>query len=819
MSFYFANLTLYHLSFSDGARVYIRIRIRIRIGVCIRIMNDAEVFCCICSMALTLFPPLQREAHTNQCIDSGGVALAEAAAAVGPPCPVCDADLGPLSENAREEHVNRCADGTILNVVREVAGRRRERERDEGEGGGGRRGRRRKQEVEGPKLCPDVETMLVYVGLERYGKKFAEEELDLEAMRLLGDDGWAELKIPKAAERRIRDAISGAGALGAANEGTGDGGGAKGEEGGKITETVVYPQTQQFGTSGLGVAMARREGHLLKGRAGRFLDDSDDDADDDEKPEKRGGEASGGASVDAIKESWEVVAVGDGRGGEVGALDSMDTPDDAEVGNQVSRESGEVSRAQSAAARGFTQLESLLDDFGDEETQKLAAGSERNRICTGNASDSYNYAAGHSAKLTPARAVSDSRSPGTKSCRIELLDSVAKAHCSEPSHSSPTHPEVHTLTVTPEVIEISPDAGEDAGAITFRQPRAMSPVACVGLRPPSGGDEHSGSDSDVLNLAEDESEDDKCYSNHGGSPAKRLSPLAVPERPLSPRHSPRPSSSCSEGRSVPFPVGQSEEGVICPYSKVADVKMWLESRRKREIERHTIALREIVAEYNRAYRAASDSGNMSPSAVVRNALGKRSSTLGNRSSDGELCHGSRSDSSDDSFLDLTQLLEGSDEEAEQEGAERDIVVGRVVAAAVPEAENSSPKKKRKRGKGNVAFKTKKTKAFASSDSDLAEAIDGSPAKPKKPKKPRAPAASDDDLAAAIRGSPELHDQLLAMEPVPVDNVLNAVKQAGFRISLANLVNFLSLQGVSYKVPPKPVTKASRKYLAELNSQQ
>lgn len=801
--FYFATLSL-----GDGARV------RIRIRVCIRIMNDAEVFCCICSMALTLFPPLQREAHTNQCIDSGGVALAEAVAAVGPPCPVCDVDLGPLSENSREEHANRCADGTVLNVVREVAGGRRARERDEGEGGGGRRGRRgrRRQEIEGPKLCPDVETMLVYVGLERYGKKFAEEELDLEAMRLLGDDGWAEFKIPKAAERRIRDAISGAGALGAAEKRMCDGGGGEEEEGGEGTETVVYPQTQQFGTSGLGVAMARREGHLLKGRAGRFLDDSDDDDDDDEEPENRGRGDSGGASVDADKESREVAAVGDGRGGEGGALDSVDTPDDAEVGNRVSRESGEMSSARRAAARGFTQLESLLDDFGDDETQKFATGCERNGISIGNAAGSCNYTVGDSAEATPARAVSDSESPGTKSFPIELLDSVAKAHCSEPSHSSPTHPEVHTLTATPEVIEISPDAGEDADAIASRQPRAVSPVACVGLRRPSGG-EHYGSDSDVLNLAQEESEDDKCNSNDGGSPAKRLSPLAVAERSLSPLPSPRPSSSSPKGRSVPFSVGQSEEGVTCPYSKVVDVKIWLESRRKREIERHTIALREIDAEYDRAYRAASDSGNSSPSAVVRKALGKRSS-------DGELCHGNRSDSSDDSFLDLTQHVEGSDEEAEQEGVEGDIGGGGAVAAAVSEAEKSSPKKKRKRGKGKVARKTKKTKAFSSSDTDLlAGANDGSPAKPKKPGKPRAPAASDNDLAAAIRGSPQLHDQLLAMEPVPVDDVLNVVKQAGFRISLANLVNFLSLQGVSYKVPPKPVTKASRKYLADLNSQQ
>lgn len=54
---------------------------------------------------------------------------------------------------------------------------------------------------------PRVATLLQLLGLQRYAQKFAEEEIDLVALRLLDDDDFTQLRIPDAARRRIAEAM------------------------------------------------------------------------------------------------------------------------------------------------------------------------------------------------------------------------------------------------------------------------------------------------------------------------------------------------------------------------------------------------------------------------------------------------------------------------------------------------------------------------------------------------------------------------------------------------------------------------------------
>lgn len=53
-----------------------------------------------------------------------------------------------------------------------------------------------------------VAQFLKQLGLERYASKFADEEIDFEALRLLHDSDFAKLRVPDAARRRIADALT-----------------------------------------------------------------------------------------------------------------------------------------------------------------------------------------------------------------------------------------------------------------------------------------------------------------------------------------------------------------------------------------------------------------------------------------------------------------------------------------------------------------------------------------------------------------------------------------------------------------------------------
>lgn len=221
-------------------------------------------------MPLALFTPREAEAHVNACLDSQQAPTSRShpvsdsrprsrpssrsarddtnsATASDRPhdhdvstsiplCGVCGRDLSRLTETARAEHANRCADSVLPLPPRRARGTGQQqqeeqpassrlsrrnnsnsrRRRDQGGGTATATTAARdcnttnsngEPEEEEPKGDPRVEHLLSMLGLQRYVKRFVVEEIDLVALRLLNDDDLAALSIPEAARRRIADAM------------------------------------------------------------------------------------------------------------------------------------------------------------------------------------------------------------------------------------------------------------------------------------------------------------------------------------------------------------------------------------------------------------------------------------------------------------------------------------------------------------------------------------------------------------------------------------------------------------------------------------
>lgn len=176
--------------------------------------------CPCCEAPLALFSPRDALAHVNACLDRQQSNDETASTpctdkpAETPQCGICNRDLGRLTEAARIEHANRCADSVLpLPPQRTVARRRRAAPNSNStsipttSATATISSRNSAPSRDEPSSDPRVDHLLTMLGLQRYTKKFATEEIDLVALRLLSDDDLAALSIPEAARRRIAEAM------------------------------------------------------------------------------------------------------------------------------------------------------------------------------------------------------------------------------------------------------------------------------------------------------------------------------------------------------------------------------------------------------------------------------------------------------------------------------------------------------------------------------------------------------------------------------------------------------------------------------------
>jgi len=154
-------------------------------------MGDVKE-CPSCSTPLGLFTPREANQHINECLDNALSAANEnenqnqhANANVNKPpedasikCVLCNKCLQALTPAARQDHVNRCLD-TAAETQRKIS---RTIPRQQ----------KRQRHCLVPTrpsvpLDPPLKTFLEALGLGRYAERFAKEEIDLDALRLLSD--------------------------------------------------------------------------------------------------------------------------------------------------------------------------------------------------------------------------------------------------------------------------------------------------------------------------------------------------------------------------------------------------------------------------------------------------------------------------------------------------------------------------------------------------------------------------------------------------------------------------------------------------------
>lgn len=830
--------------------------------------------------------PSAREAHVNDCLDAQGCPLDASPEETEVNCSVCDRNLVSLSANAREVHVNRCLDKTLPSTTNSRR-HRREAPMNASTRLASRSARTAAKKSTGPALCAKMKTLLEMVGLERYEKRFAAQEVDIVALQLLEDGDWAELGLPEGARRRITDAarhaklmemrataitndapseaIENAHVFDIAN----DDGDDDVDDDNDVSAPNAMPATQHFRTSNLGSTMARRKGHLLAGMAGRLHCDDDDET-EEEKEEEEGLKAE---SDHSDKEALEI-----STGIQVEATKGRVVPKtlNSHSGANTDQTKKKVA-PRLRASRGYTQLESFLDevDANEGEGDDTAAEGLPVEVSEAPAAPciqgcSANKGSGHLAMASAQRGTSSAfvvnslkdggggfgrvGVPATSPAVIDIIEISPEAAAPAlsppenrvsplpqpdlelPSDTLPTdgvvnfshqpatgfRSEEYAGVPQSEVVERarrvsvvrdarSPGAKSKGQflALDTTQREGDEAVVCSvggsslrqdddeGLWCQDGALSEHSDDSGVLDLAGSD--------NHFVSPSKPHD--SAPTHPVlrstcdgrSGRDSRDPAvldlAGCDRSPVAPdrvVPFGDANVGPRsseqCPYDTEAEVNQWFNERRNDEIRRHRGILERLEAERQRACESAIDyRGEKSSSPGL---LGKRKGAAGSAfasargtadaADDRELSAGE----SDDSVLDLTQR--GGEVSEGDENTARDGNVADVTARVGAASAAAAPKRKSKKNK----------KASA----------------------PRPPPARDEELVSVIRGNHELHDKILVVEPVALDAVMAAVKQAGFRVSVANLAAFLDRQGVNYKVGAKEQTDGQREYMKQLNSQ-
>ncbi|KAI0564853.1 SAM domain (Sterile alpha motif) [Gracilaria domingensis] len=157
--------------------------------------NRQHESCPSCTTPLTLFTPRERIQHINECLDSRDEHSR------GPDCAVCHRNLNSLTLAARQEHVNRCLDVRQPGRRQPQPVRKRPRSTVATSSRVPIPSRRHKQ------CDKKVSKLLTLLGLERYAQRFADEEIDMDTLRILKDEDFVSLRIPDAARRRIADAL------------------------------------------------------------------------------------------------------------------------------------------------------------------------------------------------------------------------------------------------------------------------------------------------------------------------------------------------------------------------------------------------------------------------------------------------------------------------------------------------------------------------------------------------------------------------------------------------------------------------------------
>lgn len=847
--------------------------------------------CPSCDTPLGLFPPREALRHANECLDAAAAATiangtscndADVFVADGsrdifndcvPVCGICQRDLSSLTHSARLAHANRCVDATL-------AVRRSRRRQRPGLGSSStigkkevtRRGSRtstiREAERKLSELCPAVARLLQLVSLERYARRFAEHEIDLDVLQNLGEDDWPVLRLPESALRRIQDALVDAHLLrqvalsGRARKrniftgghenvldfqkddlspslqaGIGErllddttGNSAEDCKGDEFMSSPIV-QTQPLAASSLGRSMGANRSLFL------LHDDDDDDDDDNDDNDDNDNLSVLDINLAATGVDRGMNSLIQTRGAlATGTNEKYSTRDNVVEGSVLECLRGPntsmerfpaKNKGDRSQRRGYTQLEELIEEaeavavdgvelVDREELQDLPCFSQHDN-CLGQRQCNRELDPGKE-QTQVVIDLDGSSSDDSEHYFIVQRDSARVQPCSVSNNDVSLH---ESLNSDARQNHVDNAADESTGKQhSVIEDKVLSPTILL-PNAQCRGDDGGASQ----NLSE-------CLDGRDGvrlASLPQFSDYAV----QSPKFSHllhNPVESARGFVAIREHKGYKEDGwqSKCPMDSLSAIETWYEAQCERERVRYETRMKCLREDVERARDSflSRKRGLMAAgvsardmqyvSASASNGLRSSSSLSLNIRDDercGDVVHNEQtlqacsSDSGDDDDLIRSRIRRLSARHVKSGGRGM-----RPFQDTVVESDGkSSTQNCHENAENTVNNSTDKGKQLStrSKSSKFAQA-----------QKPFCrTTALDETLIRAIREHPEIYDQIVVMDPVRYEDISRIVQDSGLRVGVSKLTDFLDRQGVSYKAPEKDVNKSSKEYLRQLNSQQ
>eukprot|EP00177_Eucheuma_denticulatum_P000469 GFKZ01000825.1.p1 GENE.GFKZ01000825.1~~GFKZ01000825.1.p1 ORF type:complete len:758 (+),score=110.04 GFKZ01000825.1:36-2276(+) len=733
--------------------------------------------CPSCGTPLALFTPRESIAHVNACLDAR---LSSSSPRDPPPiCAICSRDLSALTPHARIEHANRCADSTL--PLPPTTRRTRQTSR-------AAPSRAPPVRPQPPPPDPRVQRLLTMLGLERYVSRFAAEEIDLVALRLLNPNDFLHLRIPEAARRRIAEAMQSVHVL------------AHVEGDRPAPEPVPHGPAQEDPHEGDPVLTQKFKSSKLGTHAGLESDsDLEDQFDfsmdrrapacqteagaDNENHELQMSEANAGAVGAKPVKTLDISGDSESDGIELGVIVGGSSPVDANLA------SGQRLEAEEEIINEDGARVEIASHHQDEDESELSSLSdlERQAWRTSQITLELKLERWRRKQLSKERSkhrkeVSNERRRHKRELeRIQQrYDGMCKRLCGLPSEAperrpisrvseeadsmSSQHPSSQSFADNG-AVEVAPQVEPAVKKTSQVEKNSSQGSLRLGRAPLANGITPSTKDDDAISV---ERRREPCNPPNFG--LDRSVTIDLTE-----------DASENEENQTKTPVGSRK---LFPDPEVTETIVLSSTKPQEKAPRASGSSAQGSLDdrlWNILRAACSDNSSQQSEAETRRAARAKQKSL-------------FSSSDEEEVMDLTCADAGNAEV----GASAALKLSAAAASKPTELEDE-------RDSANPSAPTEK------------EADTNAPPNQSRLKKKRKK-VTPADVIAAIRRDKSLYDDILMMESVPFARILNSVTSSGVKVAKKNLTTLLQKEGVSFKLdePTEKKKAAAASYFSRLN---
>lgn len=786
-------------------------------------LSVMDTRCPSCDTPLGLFPPREALRHVNACLDADEIAAhaksdtdenrdGSVVIDAAPVCGICQRNLSELSHSARLAHGNRCADAAV--VAQRVRQLRRSR---------GRRKRHNAADAPKAELCPAVARLLQLVGLQRYSQRFIEHEIDLDVLQNLGVDDWPILRLPENAQRRIQDALVDAHLLRKLATSALD------RNQSMISEKENIPKIDdEYLLSSAPAAITMNTAKERDNEAGEFSDLEEISAVPHTQPL--------GSSIlgKQMCPPRRLLPTQEDNDNSIIA----DTPSLLRTGDNINvwapRNlelvcSGAHPHSGQNQRRGYTQLEELI-----KEAEEVAV--DANIISDGERL--METPRPSSVKACIQVAHENWQNLHTKySANVVIdLDVASNTTDGEPSvhggDSARRDGAVGNVACNKNPIKIFHDESCNLAPISLSQPLPVEQGLINDTFPTSNM---------AQLVTENATEMDPLTNTCAGLPAlesdihwesTRAIKIVDVTRHCSSRSSANssPARISKDHKKAYVSVDQAATESRCPVSNLLNIELWYETHCEKERIRHKSKMRRLRREYEGARRHVESRNSNCLNSDNRTDDEQLASTV---ETEDAVCFAravepvTTIDDDCDLFRGKQRNLTESADSAEDEELVR-TRIGKLSSRGKDDDDSQKRAVSEDESESDVldltqdCFDEEDETHGGTNENVTNNHVTGKGTKTKGGKHSKKSASrtkvSDEIVLDVIRKNHELHDKMLLMEPVRFEDVSKTLTDAGVRIGVSRLTDFLDRQGISYKSVYKDLTRGRKDYLRHLNSQ-